>query len=185
MDNKVFSQIQSKLNKLQSNKDKVVDDFKKRLSEVEEQFNNASTHTTSNSSADEYVSAMESRTKAEYYIDYYKECVKRVESESIFTEEQYKDIVNDIRSEQKKAVDDSFKKIVKLLNEVFTIYSDTYSLVTDFNHLIESVDRACNKPSEIVMFNYGLYDFIRNYVSRIKHTAEINPQYGDYFRTDN
>lgn len=182
MDNKVFSQIQAKLNKLQSNKDKVIDDFRKRLSEAEGQFNKASTHTTSNSSADEYVSAMEARTKAQYYIDYYKECIKRVESESIFTEAEYKDIIDDIRSEQKKAVDTSFKKIVKLLNEVFSTYTDTYNLVTDFNHLIESVNGACNKPSEIVVFNYGQYDFIRNYVGRIKHNAEMNPVYGEYFK---
>lgn len=184
MENKVYSQIQSKLNKLQSNKDKVIDDFRKKLSEAEEQFSKASTHTTSNSSADEYVSAMESRTKAQHYIDYYKECIKRVDSESIFTEAEYKNIVDEIRSEQKKAVDASFKKIVKLLNEVFSTYADTYNLVTDFNHLIESVNGACKKPSEMVVFNYGLYDFIRNYIGRAKLTAESNPQYGDYFRTD-
>lgn len=182
MENKVYTQIQSKLNKLQSSKDKVIDEFRKKLSENEDQFSKASTHTASNSSADEYVSAMESRTKAQHYIDYYKECIKRAESESIFTEAEYKNIVDDIRSEQKKAVDASFKKIVKLLNEVFSTYTDTCNLVSDFNHLIESVNSACNKPSEIVMFSYVPYDFIRNYIGRAKQTAEINPVYGEYFK---
>ena len=184
MENKVYSQIQSKLNKLQSNKDKVISDFRKNLSEAEKQFRTASTHTTANSSADEYVSSMESRTKAQHYIDYYNECIKRVESESFFTEDEYQDIVSDIRSEQKKAVEATFKKIVPLLKEVFSTYNDTFNLVTDFNHLIEAVNRACNKPSEIVMFNYELYDFIRNYIGNIERTAKMNPKYGDYFRTD-
>lgn len=184
MENKVFSQIQSKLNKLQSNKDKVINDFRKNLSEAEKQFRTESNRTASNSSADEYANAMESRRKAQYYIDYYNECIKRVESESFFTEDEYKDIVNDIRSEQRKAVDATFKKIVPLLKEVFSIYNDTFNLVTDFNHLIERINRTCNKPSEIVVFNNTLYDFIRNYIGSIERTAKMNPQYGDYFRTD-
>ena len=182
MDNKVFKKITSKLISLQANKEKIIGNFKSKLSEAEEQFRTASLHNTSNSGADEYVSAMEKKSHAQHYIDYYTECVKTAEAEPIFDDAEFNDLIQDIRSEQKKITDSSFNKITKLLNEAFIVCDDMVYQITEFNHLIEAMHIACKKPAEVMVYNDLKFAFTKNYIGSIRRSAVLNPEFGSSFK---
>lgn len=182
MDNKLYTKITLKLNKLQVNKEKVIGSFKTKLSEAEEQFRTASLHNTSNSGADEYVSAMEKKSHAQHYIDYYTECIKNAEAEPIFDDAEFNGFVQDIRSEQKKITDSSFNKIVSLLKEAFTVCDDMHDQITEFNHLIETLRKACKKPVEVVNYNDLKYVFLNNFMGSTKRSAVVNSEYGHFFK---
>ena len=181
MANKLYEQIHRKLTQLKEKKDSVINVLQSNLNKYEEQYKNAITHTTSNSDADTYVKAMETKDKAKYYVEYYSSKIKQADDEMLLSDGEYNKYINDIRSEQKRLADDTFNKIVKLLNEVFSIYESTFEQIQKFNELIAEIDMVNHKPAQFVVFQYAPYDFIRNNIGTLEHKARMNPTFGSYF----
>lgn len=181
MNNKIYTQIQSRMNTLEKNRNSAIDSLKAKLNGYVADFKNASLHTTANADAETFVKAIEDKEHAKHFIDYYTECIKRVESESLFTDEEYNSNVNAIRSEQKKITDASFKKVVKTLNELFSIYDELDEDIRAFNDLIRELNLASHKPDKVVVFHDNKYDFIDSHVGQLEGELAVLPAFREYF----
>lgn len=181
MNNRVYKQIETKMQSLISKRSSIVDGFRKKLAEHEKTLAEASTHTASNSDADTFVKAMVDKDNAQHYIDYFTEKIQQTTSEGLFTDEEYRENVKAIRSEQKKIADSSIKQIAKLLDEVFSILTDMVADVDAFNELIAEMSRQSNVSFSLITFDYQPYNFIRNTVGHFERNLKNNPNYNSCF----
>lgn len=181
MNNKLYKQIDSKMQSLINKRTSIVDGFRKKLAVHEQKLAEANTHTASNSDAETFVKAMEDKDNAQHYIDYYTEKIQQTTSERLFTEEEYKENVKAIRSEQKKIADASIKQIAQHLDAVFSILTDMNDEVQAFNELIAEMSRQSNVRFSLITFDYPPFTFIRNTVGHFEKNMKNNPNYGSCF----
>lgn len=184
MKNKVYSNIASKIEKLENQRTADIKRCEEIIAEHESNIQSAEKNITVTTDIDSFLIASESRTKSEAAIKACKDKINLLETEGMISKADYEDDVKAIRSEQQKIADEAFKAIVPLMKQMFELYQDMDSKVNEFNHLIEADAEVAKQNlgvTKTASYHDDKYDLVKGYVGRLKHQMEHHIKLSEYF----
>lgn len=179
---KTYTRIASKIEKVEDKRNADILKCKKIIAENEAVIQEASKSITAKTEVDEFLTASEQKAKAEALISACNTKIKMLESDSLLTESEYESDVKCIRSEQQSICQKSFKQIVKLMDEMFELYTEAFDKVNTYNDLIANLARVANKntgPAGVVLYNDAVFNFMRNHIGRLAKNMETDNLYID------
>ena len=182
MKRKVYSNIASKIEKLNSKRESDISQCEEIIRENEAVVKDSNCHMKTNTDVLDFITASKNKSEAEAIIKACKDKIHMLNNEGLMSSEEYDADAKAIRSEQKRICEEAFSKISKHMDESFVIYDDMFNQISEYNSLMQELAKVAHKSTGatgVVLYRDDLFEFICGTIGWLKGKVGITSYYAD------